>query len=738
METFNNKRGIEIWGGVECTIVRVKNQVHDQLELNGHEKRIGDLALFADLGITTLRYPLLWEKYIKSPDAFFKLHEKRLEELRRLKIKPIAGLLHHGSGPFCTDLLDPEFPEKLAEYAGLIAKRFPHLDLFTPVNEPLTTARFSGLYGIWYPHKKDDASFVKMFLNEIRGIILSMREIRKHIPGARLIQTEDICRIHSTPDLKYQADFENERRWLTYDILNNRFDEKHPLWGFFRNFISEEELSFFNQEDVRPDIMGLNYYVTSERFLDHRYARYPLKKRGGNGRQNYADIECVRVDAVPDGFYNLLKEAWNRYGSPMALSEVHLACSREEQMRWFYEAYQTALKLQSEGIDFRAITAWSVLGAYGWSTLLRRNLKRYESGVFDLGSGVPRPTALARLIRQITHNEEINHPLLAVQGWWKRDVRIIYPGAKNVTNPQEMFLQSENEKYREVRPLMIIGANGALGKAIARQCQMRGIVYVPLGRDMLDITSEETIRKRIHQYNPWAVINAAGYSGIDEAEMEPIRCFRENTMGAIVLAKVCAMEEMRLMTFSTDQVFNGRKRNPYIEKDITAPLNTFGLSKRMAEERILNLNSDILIIRSSSFFNPWNPDDFLVRLLTKNETGEGVDLPVFFSSDVISSPAYVPELVNLALDLLIDNESGIWHISSKEGLSQFEFARLAIDLAGQKHLVIQPTTAGQMNDVARRPSYSVLMSSRGISLPPLEQLLYHFLREFNNTLAAAV
>ena len=79
-------------------------------------------------------------------------------------MRPIVGLVHHGSGPAYTSLLDSGFPEKLARYAGAVARRYPWLTDFTPVNEPLTTARFSGLYGHWYPHGRCDRDYVRALL----------------------------------------------------------------------------------------------------------------------------------------------------------------------------------------------------------------------------------------------------------------------------------------------------------------------------------------------------------------------------------------------------------------------------------------------------------------------------------------------------------------------------------------------------------------------------------------------
>src|SRR3954447_14349225 len=142
----------EIWGGVECSIIRLRNRWRDETAETGHAGRLADLDRIRDLGIRTLRYPLLWESI--SPDdietADFSWHDERMPRLKELGVDVIAGLLHHGSGPRYTNLLDPAFPELLARHARRVAERSPEIRRFTPVNEPLTTARFSALYGHWY------------------------------------------------------------------------------------------------------------------------------------------------------------------------------------------------------------------------------------------------------------------------------------------------------------------------------------------------------------------------------------------------------------------------------------------------------------------------------------------------------------------------------------------------------------------------------------------------------------
>lgn len=225
---------LELWGGIECTVNRVGDQYFDQLESSGHNTRIEDLDLFSALGIDAIRYPILWERI--APQGLeqddWDSSDQRLTYLNAIGIRPIVGLVHHGSGPRYTNLIDPGFPKKLAEYAQAVAQRYPWVCHYTPVNEPLTTARFSGLYGHWYPHGQDDVTFVRILLNQCRAIVLSMQAIRQINPDAQLIQTEDFGKTFSTPLLAYQAQFDNDRRWLSLDLLSGHVQPAHPRWIF--------------------------------------------------------------------------------------------------------------------------------------------------------------------------------------------------------------------------------------------------------------------------------------------------------------------------------------------------------------------------------------------------------------------------------------------------------------------------------------------------------------------------
>jgi dTDP-4-dehydrorhamnose reductase len=725
---------LELWGGVECTVNRVGDEYFDQLSRNGHPARLSDYDRFCSLGVKVLRQPILWERVAPRElgAADWSWTDVALERLQQLGIIPVAGLVHHGSGPRHTSLLDPDFPAKLAAYAAHVSRRYPWIEWYTPVNEPLTTARFSGLYGYWYPHGRDDLTFLRALLNQCRATVLAMREIRTINPGARLLQTEDLGKVFSTPELAYQADFENQRRWLSFDLLCGRVSKDHPMRSYMAwAGVQESELDWFLDNPCPPDVLGVNHYLSGERWLDHDLARYPAYTHGSNGRHRYADVLAARVrydGAAGPG--TLLMETWDRYRLPIAVTECHNGCTREEQLRWFLEVWRGAEQCRQQGAEIVAVTAWSLLGAFDWNHLVTRNTGHYESGVYDIRSCIPRPTAIAKLVRQLGSGEIPQHPVVEVPGWWKRPERLIYGFAVKdtgevVPSGSEYGLHSSESTCENVRPVLITGGTGTLARAFARICQARAIPYRLLSRGDCDIADPSSVRKTLFQSHPWAVINAAGYVRVDEAEVHPERCYRENTEGPAVLAAECAARGIPLLTFSSDLVFPGTKSEPHIETDVVDPLNIYGFSKAMAEQRVLAIMPSALIVRSSAFFGPWDEYNFVsiaLRSLAMKQKFRAAE-------DATVSPTYIPDLVNTCLDLLIDGECGIWHLANAGEISWAALAETAAEYAKVSSQTMERCQLRDLELPAPRPLYSALGSERAVLLPSLDDALRRFTAE---------
>jgi dTDP-4-dehydrorhamnose reductase len=657
-----------------------------------------------------------------------------MARLRDAGVRPVVGLVHHGSGPRHTSLVDPGFARGLAEFAGRVAERYPWVTDWTPVNEPLTTARFAALYGHWYPHRADRRSFARAFVTQCEAVRAAMRAVREVVPHARLVQTEDLGKTHSTPTLDYQARFENERRWATWDLLAGRLAPGDTMWRYLVACgVAPEALQAFRDEPAGPMLLGVNHYLTSERFLDHRVDHYPAELHGGNGRHRYADVEAVRVrtEGVA-GPRAILGEVWERYRLPLAVTEVHLGCTREQQLRWLAEVWGAATAARAGGADVRAVTAWSAFGSYDWDSLLTRSRGHYEPGLFDARATPPRPTALAAMVRDLADRGTHDHPALAGSGWWRDDARLLYPPWAATSAPDAPRSAAPWIRRRAAAPVLITGGTGTLGRALARVCVERGLAHVRASRGECDVASAEAVDAALDAHRPWAVVNAAGYVRVDDAEADRERCFRENEDGARVLAAACARRGIPLVTFSTDLVFDGSKGAPYLESDPVRPLGAYGESKAAAERAVLEAHPRSLVARTSAFFGPWDDYNFLTLAIAALRRGE----PFRAADDAVVSPTYVPDLAHAALDLLVDGADGVWHLANEGALSWAAFARRGAEAAGLDAALVEGCATATLGLRAPRPGYSALSTERGAPLPTVENAICRYLAAVAPELAA--
>jgi dTDP-4-dehydrorhamnose reductase len=270
-----------------------------------------------------------------------------------------------------------------------------------------------------------------------------------------------------------------------------------------------------------------------------------------------------------------------------------------------------------------------------------------------------------------------------------------------------------------MRPILITGATGTLGRAFRRICGDRGLASHCTRRAELDITSERSVAAALERHEPWLVVNAAGYVRVDDAEAERERCHRENTLGPSQLARACARAGVGLVSFSSDLVFDGRKSRPYEEHDPPRPLGVYGLTKYEAEQRVQSAHPAALVVRTSAFFGPWDEHNFLAQCLRELAAGRTVRA----AADTTVSPTYVPDLVHACLDLAIDGEAGVWHLANRGATTWAELARSAARLHGHDaaRVIGVPTSALALR--APRPAFSALGSARGQLLPSLDDAL---------------
>jgi dTDP-4-dehydrorhamnose reductase len=406
----------EIWASPEPTVARIDaSMVRDQLAETGHERRAGDIALLASLGIAATRYPVLWEKCATDDPARPDLAwpRARLEALREAGIEPVVTLLHHGSGPRWTSLVDPGFPEAFAAYAGAVARAFPWVRRWTPINEPLTTARFSTLYGHWYPNASDDRSFGRAIVNEARAMLLAMEAIRAVNPSAEFVVTEDLQSFamygDADRDLEAYVAHKRERMFLSLELVMGRVIEGHALYPYLveRAGIGAGELRDLAARAAAPDLVGWNYYPNSERLLERAHDGTIV---------NHARVALApgTLDPRP-----LLRAAHARLDLPFGISEVHIDGDEVERVRWLVQRARDLDALARDGAPVRMLGAWAAFGMVDWRSLLRERDGYVEDGVFTFARAdeAPRESAVAAAMRELARGSIPALPERA--GWWE-------------------------------------------------------------------------------------------------------------------------------------------------------------------------------------------------------------------------------------------------------------------------------------------------------------------------------
>lgn len=280
---------------------------------------------------------------------------------------------------------------------------------------------------------------------------------------------------------------------------------------------------------------------------------------------------------------------------------------------------------------------------------------------------------------------------------------------------------------------LVLGARGQLGAELVRELNARGHPVVGLGRHELDITRADLVEQAVRLHKPEWLINAAAYNQVDVAEKEPLAALQVNGLAVRHMALCCRESGARLLHFSTDHVFDGRKPTPYVEDDLPRPLSAYGISKLAGELYAQAYLDRSYVVRTAGVFGPagreTNRGNFVELMLRL--ASEGRVLRVV--EDFYASPTYAPALAARSIDLLEHRVPfGVYHIGGGCEISWYAWALMIFAAAGVRAEIV-PTNDGEHATPARRPKHSVLsnakMEAAGIApMPPLEDCLQEYFK----------
>ena len=267
--------------------------------------------------------------------------------------------------------------------------------------------------------------------------------------------------------------------------------------------------------------------------------------------------------------------------------------------------------------------------------------------------------------------------------------------------------------------LLILGAAGDLGSALAKQARLDGHEVTAFTRADLDVTDGTAVWESQRTVAHEVVVNCTAFHRVDECERAPLLADLVNREAVETIALGCDLFGSSLVHISTDYVFDGTKRTPYVENDAPRPINVYGLSKWLGEREIAHVE-DLrwLIVRTSGLFggdgSSQKGGDFIERILAVMYLKE----PIRVVDDLTFAPTYVPDLARAILDLAHRKIRGIVHLAGSEATTWADFAQEALDITDSGHSVCRIKSSNAAG-TAPRPAYSVLGSQRSASGHPL-------------------
>lgn len=266
--------------------------------------------------------------------------------------------------------------------------------------------------------------------------------------------------------------------------------------------------------------------------------------------------------------------------------------------------------------------------------------------------------------------------------------------------------------------VLVTGSKGQLGQAIesiSKNYKEIDFVFCPSSE--LDISNLDHCKAVFNTYEPNYCINAAAYTAVDKAESEPEKAQLINVIGAQNLAEVCKKHNTVLLHISTDFVFDGKKRSPYLEDDIPNPTGVYGQTKLDGEKAIRAVFDHYFIIRTSWVYSQFG-NNFMKTMLRLASERESLSVV----NDQIGTPTNAVDLAEALMTIICHTEMnaaegenirnyGIYNFSNEGQCSWYDFAKKIFEVNKIK-IDLQPILTTSFPTPARRPAYSVLDKSK--------------------------
>ncbi|PYE56318.1 glycosyl hydrolase family 1 [Deinococcus yavapaiensis KR-236] len=333
-----------------------------------------DFDLVRHLGVSFLRYGPPIHTTWTAPDRYdWSFADETFAGLRDRDLTPIVDLCHFGVPDWIGDFQNPDFPEQFARYAGEFARRFPWVQLYTPVNEMYICALFSAKYGWWNEQLTTDRGFVTALKHITKANVLAMQAILAVRPDAIFIQSESSEYFHAdSPAAIARAEFLNEVRFLSLDLNYGHRVGSEMYEYLMDNGMTRDEYHFFLDQQVKHHcIMGNDYYVTNEH----------LVRLDGN----------TEASGEIFGYSVITNQYASRYNLPIMHTETNVSQGErgDEAVRWLRKEWANVLRVRNDGLPIVGFTWYSLTDQVDWDSALRENNGRVNPlGLFDLDRNI--------------------------------------------------------------------------------------------------------------------------------------------------------------------------------------------------------------------------------------------------------------------------------------------------------------------------------------------------------------